>query len=167
VNKCLSLILGSAMFAAACGTTASNGALAPAATETRPAAATAAPAGATYREVTIPSGTALTLKLTSAVASETSKVYDGVSGELTSAITIDGRDVLPAGAVVSGEVTEAGVAGRVKGRAQVAFRFNTLMSGGNKYAIQTMPLSHMASLGPGADVSTHLTAPLTVRVRAS
>jgi hypothetical protein len=107
------------------------------------------------------------LKLTSAVASETSKVYDGVSAELTSAITIDGRDVLPAGAVVSGEVTEAGVAGRVKGRAQVAFRFNTLMSGGNKYAIQTMPLSHMASLGPGADVSTHLTAPLTVRVRAS
>ena len=222
------LILGGAMVAAACGTTASDAALdstggapAPAVTETRPAAATAAPAAPAYREVTIPSGTALMLKLTSAVASDTSKVYDNVSGELTSAITIDGRDVLPAGAVVSGEVTQADGAGRVKGRAQVAFSFNTLMTGGNKYDMQTASFSRTASatkgedatkiavgagagavvgailggkdgaakgaavgggagtgvvlatkgrevrLGPGADVSTQLTAPLTVRVRAS
>jgi hypothetical protein len=229
MKKLLITILGGAMFATACGTTASDrdatqdsagGAAAPAATEARPAAATAA-TGPTYREITIPSGTALTLTLTSTVASDTSKVYDTVSGELTNAVTINGRDVLPAGTVVSGEVIEADGAGRVKGRAQVAFRFNTLMTQGNKYEMQTASLSRMAPatkgedatkiavgagagavvggilggkdgaakgaavgggagtgvvlatkgqevrLGPGADVSTQLTAPLTVRVRTS
>ena len=182
---------------------------------------TAVASGPVYRDVTIPAGTTLPLSLTSSVASDTSAVEDAVSAELTRAITINGRDVLPAGTQLNGHVTEIDGSGRVKGRAMVAFRFTSLRTGAERYDVQSSPLSHMAPatkgedatkigigagagaviggllggkdgaakgaavgggagtgvvlatkgremrLGPGADVSTQLTAPLTVRVRVS
>ena len=234
MSKLLCVILGGAIFASACGTTAADSAGAatdaaitggkPTAAASRPKpvsdVATKAPAPS-YREVTIPSGTTLSLSLTSAVASDTSKVEDAVSAELTHAVAVDGRNVLPAGSTVSGQVTSAEGSGRVKGRAQVAFQFNTLTTGGETYDMQTAALSRVASatksedatkigigagagaviggllggksgaakgaavgggagtgvvlatkgeemrLTPGADVTTTLTAPLTVRVRIS
>ena len=90
----------------------------------------AAAAGPVYRDVTIPAGTTLPLALTSSVASDTSAVEDAVTAELTHAITIDGRDVLPAGARLTGDVTEVDDSGRVKGRAMIAFRFTSLRTGG-------------------------------------
>jgi hypothetical protein len=236
MSKLLCLILGGAMFATACTTTtadseavaddvALNGA-APAAEQSRnaqkarPSAAKAAPLPR-YREYTIPSGSTLHLSLTSAVASDTSKVEDAVSAELTQAIVVDGRQVVPAGATVAGDVTLADDSGRVKGRAQVAFRFNSMTTGGDRYNMQTAEVSRMASatkgedatkigigagagaiiggllggkdgaakgavvgggagtgvvlatkgkemrLAPGADVTTTLTAPLTIRLRTS
>ncbi|PYR64741.1 MAG: hypothetical protein DMF88_22290, partial [Acidobacteria bacterium] len=121
------MILGGAIFASACGTTAADSAGAatdaaitggkPTAAASRPKpvsdVATKAPA-LSYREVTIPSGTTLSLSLTSAVASDTSKVEDAVSAELTHAVAVDGRNVLPAGSTVSGQVTSAEGSGRVK-----------------------------------------------------
>jgi hypothetical protein len=234
VTRTLALILGGAMFATACSTTTADneaplsveGASGPAAgttgeTALRPAAAKAAPVAPRYREVTIPSGTTLALRMTSAVASDTSAVEDAVSAELTQDVTIDGREVLPVGAIVAGEVTGVDDAGRVRGRARVAFRFHTVTTGGNQYEMQTASISRTASatkgedatkvgigagagaiiggllggkdgaakgaavgggagagvvlatkgnairLGPGADIRTTLTAPLTVRVRTS
>ena len=230
MTKLLCVILGGAIFATGCGATAadSDGAPDAATTGTAPNAAASRPAPVTpaaakapvanYREITIPSGTTLSLSLTSAVASDTSKVEDAVSAELIQAVTVDGRNVLPAGSTVSGQVTSADASARVRGRAQVAFRFNTLTTGGTKYDIQTAGLSREAPatkgedatkigigagvgaavggllggksgaakgaavgggagtgvvlatkgqemrLAPGADVTTTLTAPLTVRV---
>jgi hypothetical protein len=232
MSKLLCVILGGAIFATGCGTTAADGGGAaadaaitggtPKAESSSPApsrqVATKAPAPS-YREVTIPSGTTLRLSLTSAVASDTSKVEDAVTAELTQAVTVDGRDVLPAGSTVAGQVTSAEASGRVKGRAQVAFRFNTLTTAGTTYDMQTAGLTRVASatksddatkigigagagavvggllggksgaakgaavgggagtglvlatkgqemrLAPGADVTTTLSAPLTVRVR--
>lgn len=231
MSKLLCVILGSAMLATACGTSAADGeavpedaAINPAkpkATQSRPAAVKAKPAAPRVREVTIPSGTTLRLSLTSSVASDTSQVEDAVSAELIQAVTVDGRDVVPAGATVGGQVTNAEDSGRVKGRAQVGFRFNTLTTGGDRYEMQTAAVSRMAPatkgedatkigigagagaviggllggkegaakgaavgggagtgvvlatkgkemrLAPGADVTTTLTAPLTVRLRTS
>jgi hypothetical protein len=76
----------------------------------------AAPARPIYREVTIPPGTTLPLALTSSMASDTSAVEDPVTAELTRAASIDGREVLPAGAQLEGIVTEVDDSGRVKGR---------------------------------------------------
>jgi len=226
----LILALGAAIATGACGTTASDATDSPLASGNGPAAGTAAQpavantvgaAGPVYRDVTIPAGTMLPLSLTSSVASDTSAIEDAVSAELTRAITIGGRDVLPAGATLGGHVTEVDGSGRVKGRAMIAFRFTSLRSGGEEYDIQSSPLSHVAPatkgedatkigvgagagaviggilgggdgaakgaaigggagtgvvlatkgqemrLAPGADVSTQLTAPLTVRVRVS
>jgi len=54
------------------------------------------------RQITIPSGTTLALHLNSAVSSDASRVEDAVSAELMSDVIVDGRTVLPAGAVVEG-----------------------------------------------------------------
>lgn len=178
-----------------------------------------APAAPAFREVTLPAGTALRLELRSAVASDTSSVEDAVSASLREAVVVDGREVIPAGADLAGNVTDVERAGRVKGRARVAYRFNSIEAGGERYDINTAPLVHEAEatksedatkiaigagagaaigailgggdgaakgaaigggagtgavlatrgkeirLGPGADVTTRLAAPLTVRIR--
>jgi hypothetical protein len=229
MKRLLILTLGAALAVGACGTTASdatdtslnpeNGAAAGAAAAPPAVAQAAVPAGPVYRDVTIPAGTTLSLALTSSVASDTSAVEDAVTAELTRPITIDGRDVLPAGTRLAGVVTEVDGSGRVKGRAMIAFRFTSLRAGDEQYDVQAAPLSHLAPatkgedatkigigagagaviggilggkegaakgavvgggagtgvvlatkgqevrLGPGADVTTQLTAPLTVRVR--
>jgi hypothetical protein len=61
--------------------------------------------------------------LTSSVGSDTSAVEDAVTAELTHAVTMDGRDVLPAGATLSGVVTVVDGSGRLRGRAMIGFRF--------------------------------------------
>jgi hypothetical protein len=66
-----------------------------------------------YREVTIPA--TLPLVLTSSVASDRSAVEDALTAELTNPISIEGRDVLPAGTRLSGVVSDVNGSGRVKG----------------------------------------------------
>lgn len=185
-------------------------------------AATSDPATpvARFTEVTIPSGTTLRLALTSAVNSDTSRVEEPVRATLRSPVTSNGQVALPAGSEVMGVVTDAEGSGRVKGRARVAFRFNSVRANGERYDIKTSSYSQMAAatkkkdaekiaigagagavlgailgggggaakgaaiggaggtgvvlatkgnevhLGPGAAITTRLTAPLTVRIRS-
>jgi len=128
-----------------------------AATEGGAAAATE-PARATrstpqYREVTLPQGTALPLRLRSAVASDTSRVEEPVRAELREAVVVDGATVLPAGTELAGVVTGAERSGRVKGRARVAYRFNSLSYDGERYDIATAQLSHEAEATKGEDAT--------------
>jgi len=172
-----------------------------------------------YREVTIPAGTTLRLDLASSLASDTSKVEDAVSARVREAVVVNGQTVVPAGASLAGVVTDVADSGRVKGRARIAYRFNSLTVDDEKYDIATAPTSHVAEatkkedakkigigagagaalgailgggsgaakgaaigggagtgvvlatkgkevrLGPGANVTTKLTAPLTVRIK--
>jgi hypothetical protein len=96
-------------------------------------------------EVTIPSGTTLRLALTSAVNSDTSRVEEPVRATLRSPVTISGHVALPAGSEVIGVVTDAEGSGRVKGRARVAFRFNSVRANGERYDIKTSSYSQMAA----------------------
>lgn len=197
------------------GTTGAPGASASTA-ETAPISAAVSPR---FAEVTIPAGTTLHLELQSAVGSDTSTVEQSVSAALRAPVTIDGHVALPAGSEVMGVVTDVERSGRVKGRARVAYRFNSVRAGGENYDIQTSSVSHIAPatkgsdatkiaigagagaavgallgggdgaakgaavggaggtgvvlatrgkevhMGPGADVTTRLTAPVKVRVR--
>jgi hypothetical protein len=181
-------------------------------------AATSAPV-ASFKEVTIPSGTTLRLSLQSAVASDTSRVEQPVRATLRSPVSVNGQVVVPAGSEVGGVVTEAEESGRVKGRARLAMRFNSLHATGESYDIRTSGYAQEAAatkkqdaakiavgagagaalgailgggsgaakgaaiggaggtgvvlatkgkevrLGPGAAITTRLTAPLTVRVK--
>src|SRR5215217_5197114 len=212
-------VLAVAAMTAACGAPAENAAT-PEGSATQPAVVEATKTEPELREVTIPAGTTLRLKLQSAVASDSSKVEDTVRAELRQRVSIDGQAVLPAGTEVVGTVTDVERSGRVKGRARIAYRFNSLRAGGERYDIRTTPLSHQAAatkgndakkigigagagaavgalfgggsgaakgaaiggaggtgvvlatrgkevhVGPGAEVTTKLTAPLTVRVPA-
>jgi hypothetical protein len=122
-----------------------------AATKTETARAT--PPTPEFREVTLPQGTALRLRLRSAIASDTSRVEDAVRAELREAVVVDGATVLPAGTEVSGVVTQAERSGRVKGRARVAYRFNSLSYDSERYDIATAQLSHEAEATKGEDAT--------------
>ena len=227
----LVLTLGAALTVSACGTAASDATDAPLESGTAAAGAAdspdqrraparaARPAAPTYRDITIPSGTSLPLSLTNSIASDTSAVEDAVTAKFTRGVMVDGREVIPAGAEAEGVVTQVDDSGRVKGRAMIAFRFNSLNTGSTQYDVQTATVTHLAPatkgedaakigigagagaiiggilgggdgaakgaaigggagtgvvlatkgkemrLGPGADVTSQLTAPLTVRVR--
>jgi hypothetical protein len=231
----LLVMLGAALVAAACGTSASDatdtsltagtdtsltaGAAAPGAATPAAAARPATPSGSDYRMVTIPAGTELSLSLTSSVDSGTSQVEDAVTAELSRAISIDGREVLPAGSSFAGNVTAVDDSGHVRGRASIAMDFTSVRTAGTQYDVRAEPYSQLAPatksedatkvgigagagaiiggllgggdgaakgaaiggasgagvvlatrgeevrLGPGAAVTTRLTAPLTVRVR--
>lgn len=97
------------------------------------------------REITLPAGTVLPLRLDSTVASDTSRVEDAVRAHLRAPITRGGLTVLPANAPVSGIVTQATRSGRVKGRALVAFRFNTLSAHGEEYRLRTSSVVRQAA----------------------
>ena len=183
-------------------------------------AAAAKSAEPVYSEVTVPAGTTLRLELKSSVASDTSKVEDTVRAVLRQAVTIDGKQVIPAGTEVAGTVTAVERSGRVKGLAHIAYRFTSLRHDSERYDIRTAVISHEAKptkkkdatkiaigagagaalgailgggggaakgaaigggagtgavlatrgdevrLGPGADVNTRLTSPLTIRIKS-
>jgi hypothetical protein len=98
-----------------------------------------------YREVTIPAGTVLPVRLETSVGSDISRVEQPVHGALRRAIRIGGVEVLPVGTAVSGHVTAARRPGRVKGRGMVAMRFNQIDTPGEGTArISTATVSRLA-----------------------
>jgi hypothetical protein len=104
-----------------------------------------------YREVTIPAGTTLRLDLQSAVSSDGSKVEDTVRASLRQAVVIEGQQVLPTGTELVGTVTDVERSGRVKGRARVAYRFNSLRHDNERLPISTAAISHQARATKGED----------------
>src|SRR4051812_16081618 len=77
-----------------------------------------------FRDITIPEGTTLTVKLTTPLASDQNKVEDPVSATLSSPLSVDGFTLLPVGAEVNGTVLDVKSSGRVKGLASITFRFD-------------------------------------------
>ena len=104
-----------------------------------------------YHEVTIPAGTTLRLDLASSIASDTSKVEDAVSAKVREAVVVDGQTVVPMGAALAGVVTDVADSGRVKGRARIAYRFNSMTVGDEQYDIATSATSHVAPATKGQD----------------
>ena len=99
----------------------------------------AAPYEAAPREITIPAGTILRVRLNSAIATDTATVEQRVHGTLSSALVVDGRTAVPAGSAVSGYVTGVDRSAKVKGRARLALRFTDLTARdtGERYRIST------------------------------
>ncbi len=112
--------------------------------ETAEAEPPAAPRAAVIRTVTIPENTKLDVRLDSSHASDTSRVEERVSGMLASAVEIDGVTAVPAGAKLTGYLTDVEESGKVKGRAELGLRFNRLQSGSVTYDIDTRPMSWVA-----------------------
>lgn len=96
------------------------------------------------REVVIPAGTTLRVKLSSEVASDSSRVEDVVRGTLDAPISVGGQVVVPPGASVRGSVLSAQRSGKVKGRASIALRFDWLSAHGEDYDMRTNRISRQA-----------------------
>ena len=109
-------------------------------------AAPAARAGA-VREITLPAGIRLQVVLDTSVGSDTSRVEQAVHAHLSRPVVLRGVTVLAAGSTVSGVVTNATRAGKVKGLAHVAMRFDTVTPRGEseRYQIRTLPVGRTAA----------------------
>jgi hypothetical protein len=101
---------------------------------------------AEFREVTVPAGTVLRLTLATPVASDTSHVEDAVRATLRSPVSAEGIQALPAGTAVLGHVTSAQRSAKVKGRASIGVRFNTIdvPGDGGREAIRTGTIVRIA-----------------------
>ena len=119
------------------------------------AAATPATSGsretsAAARSVTIPAGTQLTITLDTTIGSDISRIEQPVVAHLTRPVVVHGDTALAAGSRVGGVVTDATRSGRVKGRAHVGMRFDSIVpagagSEGSRYRIETTAVGRTAA----------------------
>jgi hypothetical protein len=103
--------------------------------------------------VTVPSGTALALELVTPVSSENAQVEDQVRARLKQPVVADGVTVIPAGAVLHGNVTAAERAGRVKGRSHLALRFTEAEINGVRTKMRSAELSFEGAADTKGDVT--------------
>ena len=97
-----------------------------------------------FTSVEVPTGTTLSLILDSALASDVSQVEDPVRARVERSVTVDGLLAIPEGALAYGTVTNATASGKVKGRAQLAFRFDEVDIDSDRYEIRSDALSYRA-----------------------
>jgi hypothetical protein len=124
----------------------------PSAPAARESAAPAAPR-VEWREITVPTGTALPLELETALSSETAQIETPVRAKLKQAVAVNGVTALPAGAVLVGDVTEVERAGRVKGRSKLVFSFNRLQADNLTGDLRTEPVTFVGEATKGEDAT--------------
>jgi hypothetical protein len=117
------------------------------------APAPAAPAGAASKPATIevPGGTHIPLVLHNAVSTRSARPGDPVYFETLFPVLVDGHVVIPAGSYISGEVTDAKRAGRVKGRAELGIKLTTVILP-NAYMVNLNASPSSAGTGGGETV---------------
>jgi hypothetical protein len=79
------------------------------------------------KQMTVPAGTQVLLQLKSPIDTKSARVGDGVYCQTSFPVTQDNVAVIPAGTYVKGQIAEVRRAGRVKGRAEILFHFNTMI----------------------------------------
>ena len=97
------------------------------------------------RTITVPDDTVLDVTLNTPLASDASRVEAPVRGTLASPVVIDGTTAIPSGAALSGHVTHVDDSDKIKGRAELSFRFTRLTTGSVSYDIDTKPLAFVAA----------------------
>lgn len=100
--------------------------------------------------ITVPAGTKVLLQLRSPIDTKSAHVGDGVYCQTSFPVTQDNVVVIPAGTYVKGEIAHVERAGRIKGRAQILFHFNSMIFP-NGY---TVDLPGALKSEPGATNST-------------
>ncbi len=92
-----------------------------------PAAASApAPAPASSPRFVVPANTTIPLELRNTISSRTAYVGQAIYCETIYPISVGNRILIPVGSYVKGAVTQVVRPGRVKGRAQIGLRFESI-----------------------------------------
>jgi len=79
------------------------------------------------KQVTVPAGTEVLLQLKNGIDTKNARVGDGVYCQTTFPVTIDNVIAIPAGTYVRGQIVQLQRAGKITGRAQVQFRFTSMI----------------------------------------
>ena len=107
------------------------------------------------KQVTLPAGAAVTVRLASAVGSKLSAKGDHFSATVATPVQVDGKVVLPAGAEVLGRVVEAVPQGRFKGAAVLRLVLETVTVNNDSYDVQTSSVSRSLK-GKGKRTATFI-----------
>jgi hypothetical protein len=84
-----------------------------------------------------PKGTVVKATLGTALSSQANSSGDRVVATLTEPLVAEGVTVAPAGSELRGRVTAARAAGKLKGRARLAFKLEEIVIGGQAYPLST------------------------------
>jgi len=87
--------------------------------------------------IVVPTGTPLTVRLETALGSKTSNEGDPFEATLVDPVVVGDKVVIPKGASLSGEVTQAHAAGKFKGASSLNMTLKSVTIDGKPYAIQT------------------------------
>lgn len=120
---------------------------APASTKAAPAARTttrtspaptqaATPAPPKPVTVVVPTGTVLAVRLDAPLSTKTNKSGDPFTATVSQPVVIEGTTAIPRGARVSGVVSQAASAGRIKGGAQLALQLTQVSVSGSRYPME-------------------------------
>lgn len=94
--------------------------------------------GPTFDERTIAAASVIGIRMDTTVSSETARVEDRVTARVTRDVKVEGRTVIPAGARLDGTVTAVDRGGKIRNRARIGVRFDTLVLGDtDRLPIQT------------------------------
>jgi outer membrane biosynthesis protein TonB len=96
-------------------------------------------------KVTVPSGTALVVRLIDTIDSSTAQTGDKFHATLDSPITLDGDVVVPAHYDVQGHIVNAQASGKFAGQALLVLQLDRIRVGDKSYDIQTDQFSQKTS----------------------
>jgi hypothetical protein len=117
-----------------------------------PTPAASAPASSKPATIEVPGGTHIPLVLHNAISTRSARPGDPVYFETLFPVMIDGHVVIPAGSYMSGEVTDAKRAGRVRGRAELGIKLTTIILP-NSYMVNLNAMPSNAGSGGGETVN--------------
>jgi len=87
--------------------------------------------------IVVPAGTRVRVRTTTAISTKTASVGEPFSGSLAEPIIVDGKTVLPKGAIVEGVVAGSNDGGKVKGVASLSLRMTHIQNGGNRLPVES------------------------------
>src|SRR3989440_4115174 len=93
------------------------------------------------KEVTVPAGTVITVRLATSVGSKLSNSGDQFTASVATPIEVDGKVAVPSGAEASGKVVQAVPLGRFKGGAVLKLSLDSVTINGDAYDVQTSSVS--------------------------
>ena len=107
----------------------------------------------TFEELVVAADSVIGLRLENSLSSERAHVEDRVEARVVRDIRVNGRVAVPAGSRVQGVVTAVERGGRVRERAQLGIRFNTLqLTDGTRLSISTGTIFRYGE-APGNDTA--------------
>jgi hypothetical protein len=89
------------------------------------------------KRLVVPAGTVLTVRLGQSVGSKISSPGQTFTATLASAVSVDGKTAIPAGAAASGTVVDAKPLGRFKGGASLQLRLTSITIDSSEQSIST------------------------------
>jgi hypothetical protein len=117
--------------------TAGGGAMAVEQSAPAPAAPSPPPVPPAPKRVTIPSGTAMAIRLVDAIDSETAQPGQTFRATLDSPLSSEGDTAIPSGYDVQGHVVDVKSAGKFAGKSELVLQLDRISVGGKSYSIQT------------------------------